>query len=283
MCTLACRHMHQCESKGVLHPPPLHCPPSSCPPPPPTPPLLSFTNPPPFLPAVIASPSPLSHPFPSSSHLPLSPLPLRLSSLCASECVLWAASQDDGEVRAALGTSSQWRGLRPRDALAAISQGSPAISCPDGLQVTHGKRRDRLKIVLKANTPNLKRNHGKLENAEVSLYENNVSRKGAKGLKESNSIVGSCLYPQWVVLANIYIVMFVQLWTPTLHLPSASQTVIKGIWGVGVSMHLWAASKWLILFLLSNFVNSRWSWSASYWFLNMLSGAGWRHFCTFKR
>lgn len=58
------------------------------------------------------------------------------------ECVhvLRAASQDDGEVRAALGTSSKWRGLRPWDALAAISQGSPVIVSPDGLQVTPGKK-----------------------------------------------------------------------------------------------------------------------------------------------
>ena len=64
-------------------------------------------------------------------------------SLCMSVCVLLAASQDDGEVRAALGTSSQWRGLRPRDALAAISQGSPVDASPAGLQVTPGKRIDR--------------------------------------------------------------------------------------------------------------------------------------------
>ncbi len=54
-------------------------------------------------------------------------------------------------------------------------------------------------------------------------------RKRAKGQKESKSIVGFCLYPQWIVLVNIYIVMFVQLRTPTLSLASASQTVIKGI------------------------------------------------------
>lgn len=79
-------------------------------------------------------------PFPLSfSSLYISPLPC----LRMSVCVLWAASQDDGEIRATLGTSSQWRGLRPRDALAAISQGSPVIASPDGLQVTSGKRIDR--------------------------------------------------------------------------------------------------------------------------------------------
>lgn len=53
--------------------------------------------------------------------------------------------------------------------------------------------------------------------------------KGVKGQKKSKSIVGSCLHPQWIALVNIYIVMFVQLRTPTLSLASASQTVIKGI------------------------------------------------------
>lgn len=56
-----------------------------------------------------------------------------------------------------------------------------------------------------------------------------VLREGAKGQKESKSIVGFRLYPQWIVLVNIYIVMFVQLRTPTLSLASASQAVIKGI------------------------------------------------------
>lgn len=63
----------------------------------------------------------------------------------------------------------------------------------------------------------------------VSMCESVCVRKRAKGQKESKSIVGFCLYPQWIVLVNIYIVMFVQLRTPTLSLASASQTVIKGI------------------------------------------------------
>lgn len=65
----------------------------------------------------------------------------------------------------------------------------------------------------------------------VSVCDNCVCvlRKRTKGQKESKSIVEFCLYPQWIVLVNIYIVMFVQLWTPTLSLASASQTVIKGI------------------------------------------------------
>ncbi|CAB1456135.1 unnamed protein product [Pleuronectes platessa] len=68
---------------------------------------------------------------------------------------LLRASQDDGEVRAALGTSSQWRGLRPRDALAAISQGPPVIASPDGLQVTPGRPCDGrwTSLVLEKVTP----------------------------------------------------------------------------------------------------------------------------------
>lgn len=66
----------------------------------------------------------------------------------------------------------------------------------------------------------------------VTFYKNGVLymlKEEAKGQKESKSIVGFCLYPQWIVLVNIYIVMFVQLRTPTLYLASASQTVIEGI------------------------------------------------------
>lgn len=91
--------------------------------------LLSFPS---------LTPSSLSF-LPFFISLPLLSSPLLLYP-CMSVCVLWAASQDDGEVRAALGTGSQWRGLRPRDAFATISQGSPVIARPDGLQVTPGKR-----------------------------------------------------------------------------------------------------------------------------------------------
>lgn len=56
-----------------------------------------------------------------------------------------------------------------------------------------------------------------------------VCMKGVRGQKVSKSTVGSCLYPQWMVLVNIYIVMFIQLRTPTPSLASAIQTVIKGI------------------------------------------------------
>lgn len=142
-----CAYAHTCicvKAKGSVMP--LCLPLSSCPPPP-TLPLLSFTI---VLPTCCYLLSfPFSHTYSLSLFfIPPPPPFLSLSSLllpclCMSVCVLWAASQDDGEVRAALGTSSQWRGLRPWDALAAISQGSPVIASPDGLQVTPGKRIDR--------------------------------------------------------------------------------------------------------------------------------------------
>lgn len=81
---------------------------------------------------------------PSVSVLPFSPSPPL--SICVWACTLWAASQDDGAVPPALGTSHCWR-LRPWEALAAISQGSPIH--PDGVQVTFGKRIDRNISLLK--------------------------------------------------------------------------------------------------------------------------------------
>lgn len=200
----------------------------------------SFTVPT-VLPAVICFPSPLSHASPSLFLLS-SPFafPHILLCLCMSVCVLWAASQDDGEVRAALGTGSQWRGLRPWGTLAAISQGSAVIASPDGLQVTFGKRIDGAIIYHLFHT--------------VSRGE--LSKKKHTGKKKKGRVAGLCFekgeeqterkiccgilaFPRWLVLINIYIGIFVQLPTPTRSLTSASQTVVRGIWGflrVGVCL-----------------------------------------------
>lgn len=139
-CKGVCSLMHLCESKVFCNPPlpflSLHVSPTPSS-------VLYHSHHHSYL--LLSALLPFSHTH--SLFLSFSP-PLSLYShfllcLCMRVCVLWAASQDDGEVRAALGTSSQWRGLRPRDALAAISQGSPVIASPDGLQVALGKRIDR--------------------------------------------------------------------------------------------------------------------------------------------
>lgn len=145
MCTCSrcrCERMYVCESKVFCN---LHTHASF------------FTFPPSASPVPYHSHHPwysyslsfLSRPIPLSfffSRPPLSRSSPLLPYLCASVCVyaLRTASQDDGEVRAALGTSSQWRGLRPRDVLATISQGSCINVSPHGLQVTPGKKIDRL-------------------------------------------------------------------------------------------------------------------------------------------
>lgn len=80
-----------------------------------------------------------------------------------------------------------------------------------------------------------RKENGKRQSMVVSVCKFAcVCVKGVRGQKVSKSTVGSCLYPQWIVLVNIYIVMFIQLRTPTPSLASAIQTVIKGIWDICV-------------------------------------------------